>query len=182
MTLTIACIALSQMLIYETNAISAKVYKNLQFGMIIEYPSDWTVDTSIFNPNAQLPTVVFRPPSETDTDYNPFISLSVSRGNTSSPQAFIQDNIDFIQKLGGIIQQEGPAVFNGGDAYSFTFVFENTPAAGTVKGVYLAVKSDLDTIYLFHLDKVPPEAYDHYISILKLMVEKAQLHGAPQPK
>ena len=175
--LAIICTTLIQIPISETHAIPAKVYENPQFGMMIQYPSDWTVDTSIFDPNVKLPTVVFRPPSENETAYNPFISLGVVRGNTSSAQAYIQDNVNFIQDLGGIVQQEGPAVINGMEAYSFTYVFENTPLAGTFNGVYLAVKSDFETIYDFNLHAVPPEEYDHYISIMKLMVEKSQLLG-----
>jgi hypothetical protein len=164
-------------------ASSARTYENPQFGMKIPYPSDWSVDTSLFNPNAKLPTVIFNPPPGQDehlfmkAKYQPFIWVHVARGITSSPQNYAQEEMKMIQDEHAIIKEKGPAIINGKEAYSFTYVFENTPASGTIKDVYLAIKSDYNTIYIFELQAVPINKFNQYVFILKVMAEMAQLKG-----
>lgn len=168
-------------------ASSARTYENPQFGMKILYPSDWSLDTSIFNPNAELPTVVFRPPPGQDQTslkqeeevlpYQPFIWVNVARGVASSPQDYAEEEMKRVQSMGAIIKEQGPAEINDTEAYSFTYVFENTPASGTIKDAYLAIKSNYNTMYIFELQGVPINKFDQYMHILKVMAETAQLKG-----
>jgi hypothetical protein len=169
----------------HVKALNARTYENQQFGMKIPYPSEWSVDSSIFNPNAELPTVIFNPPSGQDQSlfkkvtYHPFISVHVARGITSSLISYAQEQMNIEQKEGAIIKEQGPDTINGREAYGFSYVFENTPASGTIKDVFLAIKSNYNTLYIFELQAVPINKFDQYVSILKIMAESSELRGVP---
>ena len=109
--------------------------------------------------------------------YQPFIWVSVARGIASSPQNYAEEEMKRVQSMDAIIKEQGPAAINDMEAYNFTYVFENTPASGTIKDAYLAIKSNYNTMYIFELQKLPINKFDQYMHIFRVMAEMAQLKG-----
>jgi hypothetical protein len=163
---------------------TVKVYENQSWGIKIGYPADWDVDESLLRPTSGVPTVYFNPMSEPGP---PYVSIEIMRyvkdfskdADVSYEEA--QDWMNTYREYGYIINEHGPAVIDGKEAYSFVYV---EPPSSTLpydmKNIELFIPHDPNILYIFKLTS-SVEDYDKYITIVKSMIESAQFQGTSIP-